>query len=78
MGFWSGIKHALNSTLGTSSFSPLDKIVNKESTSIRSAVNNTRDSLTRSISGVDTNVKSLRGGGYKHSLLTVHLPFLKV
>lgn len=33
MGFWSGIKHALNSTLGTSGFSPLDKIV-KDSTHI--------------------------------------------
>ena len=27
MGFWSGIKHALNSTLGTGDFKPLDKIV---------------------------------------------------
>lgn len=27
MGFWSGIKHALNSTLGTSEFKPLDKLV---------------------------------------------------
>lgn len=26
MGFWSGIKHALNSTLGTADFQPLDKI----------------------------------------------------
>ena len=27
MGFWSGIKHALNSTLGTEEFQPLDKII---------------------------------------------------
>lgn len=27
MGFWSGIKHALNSTLGTDDFQPLDKII---------------------------------------------------
>ena len=27
MGFWSGIKHALNSTLGTADFKPLDKLV---------------------------------------------------
>ena len=26
MGFWAGIKHALNSTLGTSDFKPLDEI----------------------------------------------------
>ena len=27
MGFWSGIKHALNSTLGTASFKPLNEII---------------------------------------------------
>ena len=27
MGFWTGIKRAINSTLGTSSFKPLDKII---------------------------------------------------
>lgn len=27
MGFWSGIKHALNSTLGTTNFEPLDTII---------------------------------------------------
>lgn len=30
MGFWAGIKHALNSTLGTAKFKPLDRIL-KES-----------------------------------------------
>lgn len=27
MGFWAGIKYALNSTLGTSKFKPLDKLI---------------------------------------------------
>ena len=27
MGFWSGIKHALNSTLGTEDFKPLDRLM---------------------------------------------------
>ena len=27
MGFWAGIKHALNSTLGTTKFKPLDKLL---------------------------------------------------
>lgn len=27
MGFWAGIKHAINSTLGTAKFKPLDKIL---------------------------------------------------
>lgn len=27
MGIWAGIKHALNSTLGTSQFKPLDKLM---------------------------------------------------
>ena len=27
MGIWAGIKHALNSTLGTSDFKPLDKLI---------------------------------------------------
>ena len=27
MGIWSGIKYALNSTLGTKNFTPLDKLV---------------------------------------------------
>ena len=30
MGFWTGIKHALNSTLGTSYFRPLNDIVDRE------------------------------------------------
>lgn len=30
MGFWSGIKHALNSTLGTADFQPLDKIIKSQ------------------------------------------------
>lgn len=29
MGIWAVVKYALNSTLGTSSFSPIDKIVNR-------------------------------------------------
>lgn len=32
MGFWSGIKHAINSTLGTSEFQPLDKIIDGQRT----------------------------------------------
>lgn len=32
MGFWSGIKHALNSTLGTADFQPLDKIIKSQRT----------------------------------------------
>ena len=30
MGIWSGIKHALNSTLGTNHFKPLDKIIQQQ------------------------------------------------
>lgn len=29
MGFWTGIKHAINSTLGTTNFKPLDKIIDE-------------------------------------------------
>lgn len=36
MSFWSGIKHALNSTLGTEQFQPLDEIVTKQWTIIAS------------------------------------------
>jgi hypothetical protein len=32
MGFWSGIKHALNSTLGTANFQPLDEIIKSQRT----------------------------------------------
>lgn len=32
MGIWSGIKHAINSTLGTSEFQPLDKIIKSQRT----------------------------------------------
>ena len=30
MGLWAGIKHAINSTLGTNYFTPLDKILGRE------------------------------------------------
>ena len=36
MGFWAGIKHALNSTLGTSDFTSLDDIIAKQFTLIQS------------------------------------------
>lgn len=32
MGLWTGIKHALNSTLGTENFQPLDKIIEGQRT----------------------------------------------
>ena len=32
MGFWTGIKHALNSTVGTREFQPLDKIIKGQRT----------------------------------------------
>lgn len=32
MGFWAGIKHALNSTLGTEDFIPLDKLIKGQRT----------------------------------------------
>ena len=47
MGIWSGIKHALNDTLGTSSFQPLNQIVKSVETT-----------LTAKINTNETNIKS--------------------
>lgn len=38
MGLWSGIKHALNSTLGTSGFKPLDQLINENTNTKTTAV----------------------------------------
>ncbi len=35
MGLWAGIKHALNSTLGTSDFKPLDKLISEKIDGVR-------------------------------------------
>lgn len=42
MGIWSGIKHALNSTLGTSSFKPLNTMIDEAKSSILSKVEGQR------------------------------------
>ena len=34
MGIWAGIKHAVNSTLGTSNFKPLDQLINDKINSV--------------------------------------------
>lgn len=51
MGIWSGIKYALNNTLGTSSFKPLNKIITDAETAIKSLV-------TTETTGVETHVTS--------------------
>ena len=50
MGFWTGIKHALNSTLGTSEFKPLDKIIEGQRSLAAS------DSVIRVLFSGSTNV----------------------
>lgn len=39
MGFWTGIKYALNSTLGTSNFKSLDKIIEEKLSTITNKLN---------------------------------------
>lgn len=52
MGFWSGIKHALNSTLGTSEFKPLDKIIEGQRTLAAS------DSVIKVLLSTSQNISS--------------------
>ena len=54
MGIWAAIKYALNSTLGTTSFSPIDEIIKDGNTALANRVSTT-----------DSHVQSLRGGGTK-------------
>ena len=58
MGIWKEIKYALNSTLGTSYFRPLDDIVNRELESSSSKLYKTitTDSIETEGSGVTTTV----------------------
>ena len=42
MGFWAGIKRALNSTLGTSSFKPLNVMIDEAKTAILSEIDGQR------------------------------------
>lgn len=62
MGIWSGIKHALNSTLGTSSFKPLNKIVTDAETAIKNLVTSettgVETHVTNKTSALETNLKS--------------------
>lgn len=51
MSFWAGIKHALNSTLGTSNFKPLDAIIKEQ-------INGAVDELTSEITSGQTRVIS--------------------
>lgn len=68
MGLWAGIKYALNSTLGTDDFKPLDKqitdrigLIPDENiyTSKYLAPNTTDSNLTLSISGSASNIREL-------------------
>lgn len=49
MGVWAEIKHALNNTLGTTSFKPLNTIVTEQATAIKNLV-------TSETTGVETHV----------------------
>ena len=50
MGIWTGIKHAINSTLGTADFKPLDKIIEGQRTLAAS------DSIIKVISSTSKNI----------------------
>lgn len=52
MSFWAGIKHALNSTLGTSNFKPLDTIIKEQ-------INGIADELTGGQTGVVHDINEL-------------------
>lgn len=52
MGFWAGIKHAINSTLGTADFKPLDKIIEGQRTLAAS------DSVIRVLKATETRITS--------------------
>lgn len=57
MGIWSGIKHALNSTLGTSSFKPLNTMIEEAKTSILNAIEG-----QRTLAASDSVLKVLYSG----------------
>lgn len=63
MGIWAEIKYALNSTLGTSNFSPVDEIIKNGNTA-----------LTNRLSTADNHVQSLRGGTKVHRKWNIHCP----
>ena len=49
MGMWAEIKHALNSTLGTSSFKPLNEIISSSVTTLNDKISSGVTSLSNSI-----------------------------
>lgn len=55
MGIWAEIKHALNSTLGTSSFKPLNTLITDHVTSKTTTIT---DHVTSKVSASETNVKN--------------------
>lgn len=55
MGIWTGIKHALNSTLGTNSFQPLDQIIKGQRT-LSASDNIIAPIVTSSVGGSSTYV----------------------
>ncbi len=55
MGLWSGIKHAINSTLGTAGFSPLDEIVKTRAAQTTvDTINDTKIGATNNTGGTAT------------------------
>ena len=58
MGMWVGIKHALNDTLGTSNFKPLNKILNDSRDNINSTVNSARDNINSTVNSARDNINS--------------------
>ena len=57
MGIWAGIKHALNSTLGTKDFKPLDELFKDSFQSLKTTVQNAINSVT--VVASDTPLKIL-------------------
>lgn len=57
MGFWAGIKYALNSTLGTSGFKPLNTMIDEAKTAILSEIDG-----QRSLAASDSVIRVLFSG----------------
>ena len=57
MSIWAGIKHALNSTLGTSGFKPLNTMIDEAKSSILSKIDG-----QRTLAASDSPIKTLTSG----------------
>lgn len=54
MGIWSGIKHALNSTLGTSNFKPLNTMIDETKSYLNTQISAAVSSISSTIDGQRT------------------------